>query len=576
MIGTRNTGLIRSALGSMLLLASLGCSTKSPTAPVQDNSPNPPPTANGTWNITIDVEPRELVVDAEQPATVTVRVRDVATGAVPASGTTMVLATSLGDLGALGSGIQSAVLTLVSGRADLLLFAGSVIGDVVLTGQLEASVGRRTAQIVAQIEPVEASFEEAIIELEVIFQDTSIGNPTKWKWDFGDGKKSNQQNPRHEYAESGNYVVTLTASKTGSSSTVNKIVSVAEEELTPAFAFQVDGFNVTFQDLSGGEPTSWRWTFGDGTASSAQHPTHRYTRSGNYVVELTVRRGGVEASTSQIVSVGDTSELGASFAAQVDGFRATFLDTSTGSPTSWSWTFGDGATSTTQHPTHTYGSAGNYPVTLTVRRAGSVSSTSQIVSIGEVAGLSASFTFQVTGFTATFLDTSTGGPTSWSWNFGDGGESSAQNPTHTYSAPGNYAVTLHVSRSDASDSTNAIVTIGEAETELFITAITPNVGTEGSLGAVMITGQNFTAPLRVQFGGKLGAVTFTDSTTITVTPPPGDLTTIPCDSNDDGNNDGLRKLATPVDVTVELSDGSSETIANGFTYLPADGSCITG
>jgi PKD repeat protein len=498
MIGTRNTGLIRSALGSMLLLASLGCSTDSPTAPVQDNSPNPPPTANGTWEITIDIEPRELVVDSEQPATVTVRVRDVATGAAPASGTTMVLATSLGDFGSAASGIQSAVLTLVSGRSDLLLFAGSVIGDVVLTGQLEASVGRRTGQIVAETEPVDASFEEAVIELEVIFQDTSIGNPTKWKWDFGDGKKSNQQNPRHEYAEGGNYVVTLTASKTGSSSTVNKIVAVAEDELSPAFAFQVDGFNVTFQDLSGGEPTSWRWTFGDGTASSQQHPTHRYGRSGNYVVELTVRRGGVSAEASQIVTVGEASGLDVSFSQEIDGFKVTFQDTSSGGPTNWSWAFGDGAKST------------------------------------------------------------------------------AQNPTHVYGSPGKYLVTLTASRTGASGSFGTIITIEAEETELFITAITPNTGTEGSLVPVSITGQNFTAPLRVRFGGKLGAVTGTTATTITVTPPPGDLTTIPCDSNDNGDDDGLRKLATPVDVSVELSDGSSETITNGFTYLPADGSCVTG
>jgi PKD repeat protein len=560
----------------MLLLASLGCSTDSPTAPVQDNSPNPTPTASGNWNITIDVEPRELVVDSDQPATVTVRVRDVASGAVPTPGTTMVIATSLGEFGSLGSGIQSAVLSLVSGRADLLLFAGSVIGDLVLTGQLEASVGRRTAQIVPEIEPIEASFEEAVVELLVTFQDTSTGSPTKWKWDFGDGKKSNQQNPVHEYAEAGNYVVTLTASKTGSSDTVNKIVSVEEEALSPAFAFLVDGFNVTFQDLSGGEPTSWRWSFGDGTGSSAQHPTHRYTRSGIYVVELTVRRGGVEASTSQLVSVGDTSELSAAFSAQVDGFRVTFLDTSTGGPTSWSWTFGDGATSTTQHPTHTYGSAGNYPVTLTVRRSGSVSTTSQIVKVGEVSGLSASFSFQVTGFSATFLDTSSGEPTSWKWTFGDGGTSTEQNPTHLYAAAGNYAVTMTASRSGASDTTSQLVTVQEGDTELFITAIVPNSGAPGGGTAVTITGQNFTSPLRVLFGNKLATIVSVTSTTIMVTTPPGDITTVPCDTDDDGFLDGLRELDLPVDVGVELSDGSSEEISNGFTYDVADNSCMPG
>ena len=51
-----------------------------------------------------------------------------------------------------------------------------------------------------------------------------------------------------------------------------------------------------------------------------------------------------------------------------------------------------------------------------------------------------------------FSDSSTGGPTSWSWDFGDGGSSTAQNPVHTYAAPGTYTVTLTVSNSAGSDS----------------------------------------------------------------------------------------------------------------------------
>jgi hypothetical protein len=44
----------------------------------------------------------------------------------------------------------------------------------------------------------------------------------------------------------------------------------------------------------------------------------------------------------------------------------TFADASTGSPTSWSWAFGDGATSTARNPSHRYTAAGTYTVTLTV------------------------------------------------------------------------------------------------------------------------------------------------------------------------------------------------------------------
>ena len=47
-----------------------------------------------------------------------------------------------------------------------------------------------------------------------------------------------------------------------------------------------------------------------------------------------------------------------------------FTDSSTNNPTSWSWTFGDGGTSTNQNPSHSYTSAGNYTVSLTASNAG--------------------------------------------------------------------------------------------------------------------------------------------------------------------------------------------------------------
>lgn len=46
-----------------------------------------------------------------------------------------------------------------------------------------------------------------------------------------------------------------------------------------------------------------------------------------------------------------------------------FTDKSTGSPTSWSWNFGDKTISTTRNPTHEYSKAGKYTVTLTVKNA---------------------------------------------------------------------------------------------------------------------------------------------------------------------------------------------------------------
>lgn len=63
------------------------------------------------------------------------------------------------------------------------------------------------------------------------------------------------------------------------------------------------------------------------------------------------------------------------------------------------------------------------------------------------------------GNTVQFIDRSTGNPTSWMWDFGDGGTSSARNPTHTYAAPGNYSVSLTVSNAGGSDVEVQVITV---------------------------------------------------------------------------------------------------------------------
>lgn len=76
-------------------------------------------------------------------------------------------------------------------------------------------------------------------------------------------------------------------------------------------------------------------------------------------------------------------ELTASFtfspAAPVPGQTVQFTDTSAGSPTSWAWDFGDGATSTTQNPTHAFSQVGSYAVGLTVRNSSTSSHASRTV-----------------------------------------------------------------------------------------------------------------------------------------------------------------------------------------------------
>jgi PKD repeat protein len=177
-----------------------------------------------------------------------------------------------------------------------------------------------------------------------------------------------------------------------------------------------------------------------------------------------------------------------------------FTDTSTGNPTAWSWNFGDGSsTVTTENPTHTFSSAGNFTVTLTVTGAGdATSSTSETIVVTNAASppppLWADFTADPSSgqapLTVQFTDASTGNPTAWSWNFGDGSPTVAtENPTHTFTNAGNFIVTLTVTGAgSATSSTN--------ETIVVTTAPPPPPPLVANFTADPTTGQ---ASLTVQF-----------------------------------------------------------------------------
>ena len=130
---------------------------------------------------------------------------------------------------------------------------------------------------------------------------------------------------------------------------------------------------VSFVDQSTGGVTAWSWSFGDGTGSTLQNPTRRFAAAGTYTVTLTASAGSQSSTTTRVItstqSTPASTPVGASFtvtpSAPVAGQQVQFLDQSSGSPTSWSWSFGDGATSNGRNPIHAYAAPGTYNVTLT-------------------------------------------------------------------------------------------------------------------------------------------------------------------------------------------------------------------
>ena len=285
-----------------------------------------------------------------------------------------------------------------------------------------------------------ADFTFMVNGLDVGFTDLSVGIPDAWEWNFGDGNTSTEQNPSHTYASNGDYTVCLIASNQGGSS--NQVCKTISAGIAPVanFNFTVNGLEVVLQDLSSNSPTAWQWTFGDGNSSSAQNPTHVYSTPGNYEICLVASNNfGNSAVTCIMVLAGDIPGPGFSFS--IDGFEVSFTDLSSGVPSSWEWDFGDSNQSVEQNPVHIYSGNGVYNVCLTVSNI--IGQSMPVCEEVTVAVLPhAAFSVEITDLTIELTDLTQNQPSSWEWDFGDGNQSTEQNPTHTYAAIGDYTVCL--------------------------------------------------------------------------------------------------------------------------------------
>ena len=217
---------------------------------------------------------------------------------------------------------------------------------------------------------------------------------------------------------------------------------------------------VSFSDRTlGSLPLSYFWEFGDGGTSTEQNPTHSYAVNGRYTVTLTVtnKYGTDKKTIPEFVSVGTipTASFSATPTQGTIPLTVKFTDTSGSVITSWHWNFGDGAISTVQNPSHTYTKTGVYTVSLdtTNRYGNGYSIKPGFINAGMIPNAEF-FADLRTGnppLTVKFHDYSSGNPSSWLWQFGDGTTSTEKDPVHTYGNVGYYNTTLTATNAFGSD-----------------------------------------------------------------------------------------------------------------------------
>jgi len=321
----------------------------------------------------------------------------------------------------------------------------------------------------------------------------SLNNADSSFWNFGDGSPVviNPANPvQHTYFVPGAYTVCLRIKKV-QPGTINVIcersicqtivIQGVQCNLQAYFTAAADSTNFNllyFQNLSGGFTTtdSARWTFGDGSSSTAVNPAHTYTAPGTYQVCLRVSRTQLpgtpacvdEYCRSITIQPSNTCNLTVNFidsAFSNNTFHFINQSTPLAAGDSIRWTFGDGTSSADINPTHTYNQPGTYNVCLRVKKAASNTTTACVREICHTVVVQSVNNCTLVADFSYFSDSVNAGPgniyhfantstpltgiDSSFWNFGDGSPVVINPPapvTHTYSAPGNYVVCLVVKK----------------------------------------------------------------------------------------------------------------------------------
>jgi large repetitive protein len=219
-----------------------------------------------------------------------------------------------------------------------------------------------------------------------------------YDWNLGDGANGVGIAPTHVYGEVGTYEVTLvvTSHKGVASEPAASTVTVVASAETPGdpennapvadaggpytgtvgTAIQLDGSGSS--DPDGDTPLIYAWDLGDGSTAAGVAPTHTYSGAGTYTVSLVVTdsRGLASEPSTTTATVNDTPNQApvadpggpysgaAGTAIQLDGSGSSDPDGDT--PLTYAWDLGDGSTATGVAPTHTYGAAGTYTVSLVV------------------------------------------------------------------------------------------------------------------------------------------------------------------------------------------------------------------
>ena len=294
----------------------------------------------------------------------------------------------------------------------------------------------------------------------VSFQDLSTFTPgfdPAWLWDFGDGDVSFEQNPMHQFQDTGLLTVRLTIYNNRCQSTTTRVIDVRPPIARWEYLVNCASGLVSFTNTSivnPALPTTYTWDFGNGTTFNGQTPAPVNLPPGPHTITLTVTNGAcTDAMTQNITIAAETATFSFSKnpVCKNDPFTLTSTNTNPQNIRTYKWVIGTD-TLPTNGPTITYNlpNVGTYDVTSVLFDInGCVSkSTQQLTVNGPVANFTANAPGACYGKLFGFTDNSTPAANiqNWIFDYGDGiKDTLTRGPfTHTYNLLGAFNVSLTV------------------------------------------------------------------------------------------------------------------------------------
>ncbi len=283
--------------------------------------------------------------------------------------------------------------------------------------------------------------------LKVNFHNTSpaTGN-LKISYDYGDG--SSGPDTFHTFKTAGVFVVKQIATNGCALDTATISIDVRSIPIVKWSGTKSICSNLiaNFKNITNDSCISANWDFGDGNIASGDSTAHHYSKSGKFIVKLSVvTKLGYKGSYSDTVTVMKLPNAKV-YPDTIKGCSNKALTISkTSTSDTYLWSFGDGDSATGNFPKHTYLTQSTYVLNLiAIGSNGCVDSGSAIVVIGS--GPASSFTMSQTAscklpITVSFTNTSTNANT-YAWSFGNGRRSYNLNDISTFDTPGVYTVRL--------------------------------------------------------------------------------------------------------------------------------------